>query len=67
MAELSLLVSCDCGYRDVREGVKAHQKTCDVSIVSAQRHTTAVHDRGELDLALHFRLYQTFILPKPFF
>lgn len=37
MAEQSLLVSCDCGYRDVRQGVKAHQKTCGVRIVPAQR------------------------------
>jgi hypothetical protein len=37
MAEQSLLVSCDCGYRDVRQGVKAHQKTCGVRIIPAQR------------------------------
>jgi hypothetical protein len=40
MAEQSLLVSCDCGYRDVRQGVKAHQKTCGVRIVPAQRRVT---------------------------
>lgn len=40
MAEQSLLVSCDCGYRDVRQEVKAHQKTCGVTIVPAQRRVT---------------------------
>lgn len=56
MAELSLLVSCDCGYRDVREGVRAHRKTCPVSIFSAQRRTADVLERGELYRTLHFGL-----------
>lgn len=47
MAEVSLLISCDCGYRDVREGVKAHQKTCGVKITSAHRHTIVVQECGE--------------------
>jgi hypothetical protein len=45
MVEQSLLVSCDCGYRDVRQGVKAHQKTCGVRIVPAQHR--AIEDQEQ--------------------
>jgi hypothetical protein len=63
MAEQSLLVSCDCGYRDVRQGVKAHQKTCGVRIVPAQRR---VNEEQEQDAAESGEIRLTSLLhPSP--
>ena len=58
MSELPLLVSCDCGYRDVRQGVKAHQKSCGVRIVPGQRSSCAQQEqdateRGEFYLYIY--------------
>lgn len=63
MSELPLLVSCDCGYRDLRQGVKRHQKTCEVTILPAHRNSSAQQEqeateRGE---SLPTRVFNTLI------
>lgn len=72
MSELPLLVSCDCGYRDVRQGVKAHQKTCGVRIVPGQRSFYAQQEqdateRGESYLHIYFLLLYSYLETNPFF
>lgn len=72
MSELPLLVSCDCGYRDVRQGVKVHQKTCGVRIVQGQRSSYAQQEqdateRGESYLHIYLLLLYSYLETNPFF
>jgi hypothetical protein len=72
MSELPLLVSCDCGYRDVRQGVKAHQKTCGVRIVPGQpifcaQQEQDATERGESYLHIYFLLLYSYLEKNPFF
>jgi hypothetical protein len=69
MAEQSLLVSCDCGYRDVRQGVKAHQKTCGVRIIPAQRRAIEEQEQdaaesGEICLTSLLHPSSCFYIPS---
>lgn len=72
MSELPLLVSCDCGYRDVRQGVKVHQKTCGVRIVPGQRSSCAQQEqdateRGESYFHIYLILLYSYLETNPLF
>ena len=70
MSELPILVSCDCGYRDVRQGGKAHQKTCGVRVVTGQRSSCAQQEqdateRGESYVHIYFILLYSYLQTCP--
>ena len=72
MSELPLLVSCDCGYRDVRQSVNAHQKTCGVRIFRGQRSSYAQQEQdatecGESYLHIYLLLLYSYLETNPFF